>query len=86
MGVTLPFDEIGFVALHIVSALSNRHISEVKQHSVLIGDLVGLVEDNLSYHVPRDSWIIPGWSLTCVLFWKDCAVVRVCGRLLLWTG
>jgi transcriptional antiterminator len=55
MAVTLPPDEIGFVALHIVSAISNRHISEVKQHSLLIGDLVGLVEDNLSYRVPRDS-------------------------------
>lgn len=55
MGVTLPPDEIGFVALHIVSALSNRHISEVRKHSKLIGDLVGLVEDNLSYRVPRDS-------------------------------
>ncbi|MNE32555.1 PtsGHI operon antiterminator [compost metagenome] len=55
MAVTLPVDEIGFVALHIVSALSNRDISEVKQHSLLIGDLVNLVEDNLNYRVPRDS-------------------------------
>ncbi|MBT2288650.1 PRD domain-containing protein [Paenibacillus albidus] len=55
MAVALPADEIGFVALHIVSALSNRHISEVKQHSELIGDLVGLVEDNLEYHIPRES-------------------------------
>ncbi|GGF74344.1 PtsGHI operon antiterminator [Paenibacillus albidus] len=55
MAVALPADEIGFVALHIVSALSNRHITEVKQHSELIGDLVGLVEDNLEYHIPRES-------------------------------
>lgn len=55
MDVNLPADEIGFVALHIVSAISNRHISEVKQHSLLIGDLVGLVENNLEYHVPRES-------------------------------
>ncbi|SET87754.1 glucose PTS transporter transcription antiterminator GlcT [Paenibacillus sp. NFR01] len=55
MGTTLPADEVGFVALHIVSALSNRHISEVRQHSVLIGDLVGLVEDDLNYRIPRDS-------------------------------
>jgi transcriptional antiterminator len=55
MKVSLPPDEIGFVALHIVSALSNRHISEVKQHSQLIGDMVGLVEDNLEYRIPRDS-------------------------------
>ncbi|AIQ46037.1 PtsGHI operon antiterminator [Paenibacillus sp. FSL R7-0273] len=55
MAVTLPPDEIGFVALHIVSALSNRHISEVREHSLLIGDLVAIVEDNLDYRIPRDS-------------------------------
>lgn len=55
MGVELPVDEVGFVALHIVSALSNRQISEVRQHSQLIGELVGLVENNLDYQIPRDS-------------------------------
>ncbi|MFF2909088.1 glucose PTS transporter transcription antiterminator GlcT [Paenibacillus sp. NPDC057934] len=55
MGVTLPADEVGFVALHIVSAISNRHISEVKEHSQLIGDLVNLVENILEYHIPRES-------------------------------
>lgn len=55
MHVSMPSDEIGFVALHIVSALSNRHITEVKQHSVLIGDLVNLVESSLDYRIPRDS-------------------------------
>lgn len=55
MGVELLMDEIGFVALHIVSALSNRQISEVRQHSLLIGELVGLVENYLDYRIPRDS-------------------------------
>lgn len=55
MGVEFPVDEVGFVALHIVSALSNRQISELRQHSVLIGELVGLVENNLDYRIPRDS-------------------------------
>ena len=55
MHVSMPSDEIGFVALHIVSALSNRHITEVRQHSELIGDLVTLVENNLDYRIPRDS-------------------------------
>lgn len=55
MGVELPVDEVGFVALHVVSALSNRQISEVRQHSILIGDLVGIVENDLEYRIPRDS-------------------------------
>lgn len=55
MQVMMPADEIGFIALHIVSALSNRHISEVKEHSALIGDLVNLVENSLDYHIPRES-------------------------------
>lgn len=55
MGTKLPPDEVGFVALHIHSALSNRHITEVKQNSELIGDLVNLVEDSLDYRIPRQS-------------------------------
>ncbi|AKG33981.1 glucose PTS transporter transcription antiterminator GlcT [Paenibacillus durus] len=55
MGVTMPVDEIGFVALHIHSALSNSSVAELQQHSQLIGDLVNLVEISLEYRVPRDS-------------------------------
>ena len=47
MGVDLGMDEIGFVALHIYSAMTNQNISQVREHSQLITDLVNLVSDQL---------------------------------------
>ncbi|MFC4766225.1 glucose PTS transporter transcription antiterminator GlcT [Effusibacillus consociatus] len=55
MGVDLQEDEIGFVALHIRSATTNRHVSEVKEHSRLISDLVALIEDKLNMKIQRES-------------------------------
>lgn len=55
MDVALPDDEVGFIALHIVSALSDRHISEVREHSVLIADLLTVIERSLEYRIPRHS-------------------------------
>lgn len=55
IGVDLGEDEIGFVALHIYSAMTNQSIGEVQEHSQLIADLVGVVEEKLEYQIPRDS-------------------------------
>ncbi|AOZ91838.1 glucose PTS transporter transcription antiterminator GlcT [Paenibacillus crassostreae] len=53
--VDLEDDEVGFVALHIHSALTDQHITEVKQHSQLVADLVQVVEESMEYTIPRDS-------------------------------
>lgn len=53
--VDLEQDEVGFVALHIHSALTNQHITEVKKHSELVAYLVELVEENMNYKIPRNS-------------------------------
>lgn len=53
--VDLEQDEVGFVALHIHSALTNQHITEVKKHSELVAYLVELVEENINYQIPRNS-------------------------------
>ncbi|GAB6990808.1 glucose PTS transporter transcription antiterminator GlcT [Paenibacillus pini] len=55
LGVELEPDEAGFIALHIHSALTNQHITQVKGNSHLIADLVSLVETSIAYHVPRNS-------------------------------
>lgn len=55
MGVNLPPDEIGFVALHIHSAITNRHVTEVKENSRLIADLVDLIERHLGLEIKKDS-------------------------------
>ncbi|MBW4838900.1 MAG: PRD domain-containing protein, partial [Paenibacillaceae bacterium] len=55
LGVDLGEDEIGFVALHINSAMTNRHISEVRGHAQLIADLVGIIETELRFTIHRNS-------------------------------
>jgi transcriptional antiterminator len=51
----LPEGEIGFIALHIHSALTNHHLSEVNQHSQLIARLVAVVEEQLHIQMDRNS-------------------------------
>lgn len=55
MGVRLQPDEIGFVTLHIRSAITNQDISEVRAHSHLIADLVNIIEDHLKIKLKKDS-------------------------------
>ncbi|GGH29233.1 glucose PTS transporter transcription antiterminator GlcT [Paenibacillus segetis] len=55
MGVDLGEDEVGFVALHINSAMTNRHISEVRGQAELIADLVRIVEEELQFTILRNS-------------------------------
>ncbi|HEY2492193.1 MAG TPA: PRD domain-containing protein [Paenibacillus sp.] len=55
LGVDLEQDEVGFVALHIHSAITDQHITEVKKHSELVARLVDLIETNMDYHIPRAS-------------------------------
>ncbi|MEC2343525.1 MULTISPECIES: glucose PTS transporter transcription antiterminator GlcT [Paenibacillus] len=55
LGIDLGEDEIGFVALHINSAITNRHISEVRGHAQLIADLVGIIEKELHFSILRNS-------------------------------
>nr|WP_275422837.1 PRD domain-containing protein [Paenibacillus mucilaginosus] len=55
LGVQLPEDEVGFVALHIYSAITNRHVVEVKEHSRLVTDLIDLIERKLEIKIKKDS-------------------------------
>lgn len=55
LGINLPVDEVGFVALHIHSAITNRHVSEVKEHSRIISELLDLIERSLGTKIKKDS-------------------------------
>ena len=54
-GIGLPEGEIGFITLHIHSAIANRKLSELNQHSQLIYELVGVIEEQLNIKVNKDS-------------------------------
>src|SRR5690606_4256130 len=55
LGVSFPEGEIGFVALHIHSAISNHTLSEVNQYSQLIRQVVGMIENSLDVTLDRQS-------------------------------
>ncbi len=54
-GVSLPIGEVGFIALHIHSAMTNRHLSEVNQHSQLVSRLVSMVEEQFDIIIDKES-------------------------------
>ncbi|TKJ07176.1 ptsGHI operon transcription antiterminator GlcT, partial [Bacillus cereus] len=53
--IILPEGEIGFIALHIYSSLTNSDLSSVNQNSRLIAQLVSLIETNLQITLDQES-------------------------------
>jgi transcriptional antiterminator len=54
-GISLPVGEVGFIALHIHSALTNKNLSEVNQHSQLVSRLVGMVEEQFGIEIDKEG-------------------------------
>ncbi|RAK23154.1 BglG family transcriptional antiterminator [Anoxybacillus vitaminiphilus] len=55
LGVELPEGEVGFIALHIHSGISEHSLSEVNQHSQLIAKLIEIAENQLNIVIDRES-------------------------------
>ncbi|WP_027408342.1 glucose PTS transporter transcription antiterminator GlcT [Anoxybacteroides tepidamans] len=53
--VELPKGEIGFIALHIHSGISEQSLSEVNKYSQLIATLVSVVEEQFDMAIDRES-------------------------------
>jgi transcriptional antiterminator len=53
--IHLPEDEIGFIALHIHSAVMNKNLSDVNRHSQLVTHLVNLIEEQFKIKIDKDS-------------------------------
>ncbi|MBO0962121.1 transcription antiterminator [Neobacillus sp. MM2021_6] len=54
-GISLPVGEIGFIALHVHSAITNKNLSVVNQHSQLVSKLVEMVEDQFKFEIDKES-------------------------------
>ena len=54
-GITMPEAEVGYIALHIHSAVTLRSLSELNLHSRLIHQLIEVIEQSLKIEIPRDS-------------------------------
>lgn len=55
LDIEFPEGEVGFVALHIYSAISNRDIAELNEHSRLINEIVNIIEENFKIEFEKDS-------------------------------
>ncbi|MBU9712791.1 glucose PTS transporter transcription antiterminator GlcT [Evansella tamaricis] len=53
LNVSIPDGEIGFIALHIHSALTNRDLAEINKHTQLVADLIQVIEENLKIPIDR---------------------------------
>ncbi|TFD93562.1 glucose PTS transporter transcription antiterminator GlcT [Jeotgalibacillus sp. R-1-5s-1] len=53
--IYLPEGEVGFIALHIHSAMMNKNVREVNSHSQLIGRLIQLIETQFDVQLDKES-------------------------------
>lgn len=55
LDLAIPEGEIGFITLHIHSALTNRELSEVNRHTQLISEMVHVIETYLKISIDRSD-------------------------------
>lgn len=53
LNIDIPEGEVGFIALHIHSALTNKNLSEINRHTQLINELVQIIEISLNIKIDR---------------------------------
>ncbi|KHE69935.1 glucose PTS transporter transcription antiterminator GlcT, partial [Halobacillus sp. BBL2006] len=55
MGIQFPEGEVGFIALHIHSAVTDKTLREINRHNQLITKLVSLVEETMDFKIDKNS-------------------------------
>ncbi|WP_153124733.1 glucose PTS transporter transcription antiterminator GlcT [Peribacillus tepidiphilus] len=55
LGISLPKGEAGFIALHIHSGISNRELLEINKHSMLVSQLIQIIEEELEIKIDKES-------------------------------
>ncbi|RFU63094.1 glucose PTS transporter transcription antiterminator GlcT [Peribacillus glennii] len=53
--IHLPKGEIGFITLHIHSAITNKELTDVNQHSQLVTHLINVIEEQFQTSIDKDS-------------------------------
>ncbi|WP_036696727.1 PRD domain-containing protein [Paenibacillus taiwanensis] len=54
-GIVIPEDEIGFLTIHIQSAVAHVPVGNVVQYNHLLKELVVLIEERRGSQIPKDS-------------------------------
>ncbi|MFU0789956.1 MAG: transcription antiterminator [Virgibacillus proomii] len=55
LDIHLPEGEIGFIALHVHSAISNKRLSDINKYSQLVTQFVDIIEEQLKIKVDKDG-------------------------------
>lgn len=57
LSLDIPSSEVGFITLHIISSVSNQHISEIQLSNILINNLIKVIEKQIESPINRESLI-----------------------------
>jgi transcriptional antiterminator len=55
LSIDLPEGEVGFIALHIHSAIENKNVGDLTAHSALIVKLINIIEEQLNLEIDKSS-------------------------------
>ena len=55
MDIVFPDGEIGFITLHIHSAVTDKSLRDINRYNLLISKLIEIIEENLSIHLKKDD-------------------------------
>ncbi|CAM3889275.1 glucose PTS transporter transcription antiterminator GlcT [Alkalicoccus chagannorensis] len=55
LGIRIPEGEIGFITLHIHSALTNRDLAQINRHTQLVSSLVKMIETYFDLDVDKED-------------------------------
>lgn len=55
LDINLPDGEIGFIALHVHGAITNKNISDINKYSQLVKQLIEVIEDRLQLTIDREG-------------------------------
>ncbi|PSL40070.1 BglG family transcriptional antiterminator [Planomicrobium soli] len=55
MAISFPEGEIGFIALHIHSAVTDKSLRDINRYNILISQLVEIIEANLDLQLKKDD-------------------------------
>lgn len=51
----LPYDEVGFIAMHIHASVSQKDIGETSTSNNILGDTISFIEKKLGQHLDKNS-------------------------------
>lgn len=57
LNLDIPESEVGFITLHIISSVTNMHISDIQSSNMLIKQLVGIIEKQVKFPLNKKTLV-----------------------------